>query len=50
MGSRFMKSSGKIKSEAEQLCGCYIDEERGALKVTDVTPEEYPAVISIFPE
>lgn len=50
MGSRFMKSSGKIKSEAEQLCGCYIDEERGALKVTDVTPEEYPAVISILPE
>ena len=50
MGSRFMKSSGKIKSEAEQLCGCYIDEERGALKVTDVTPEEYPAVISIFPD
>ena len=50
IGSRFMKSSGKIKSEAEQLCGCYIDEERGALKVTDVTPEEYPAVISIFPD
>lgn len=50
MGSRFMKSSGKINSEAEQLCGCYIDEERGALKVTDVTPEEYPAVISIFPD
>lgn len=50
IGSRFMKSSGKIKSEAEQLCGCYIDSERGALKVTDVTPEEYPAVISFLPE
>ena len=50
IGSRFMKSSGKIKSEAEQLCGCYIDEERGALKVTDVSPEEYPAVISVLPE
>ena len=50
IGSRFMKSSGKIKSEAEQLCGCYIDSERGALKVTDVTPEEYPAVISVLPE
>ena len=24
--------------------------ERGALKVTDVTPEEYPAVISVLPE
>ena len=50
IGSRFMKSNGKIKSEAEQLCGCYIDEERGALKVTDVTPAEYPAVISFLPE
>ena len=50
IGSRFMKSSGKIKSETEQLCGCYIDEERGALKVTDVTPAEYPAVISFLPE
>ncbi len=50
MGSRFMKSSGKIKSEAEQLCGCYIDEERGVLKVTDVTSEEYPAVLGILPE
>lgn len=50
IGSRFMKSNGKIKSEAEQLCGCYIDEERGALKVTDVTAEEYPAVIGVFPE
>ena len=50
IGSRFMKSSGKIKGESEQLCGCYIDEERGVLKVTDVTPEEYPAVLGILPE
>ena len=50
IGSRFMKSSGKIKGESEQLCGCYIDEERGVLKVTDVTSEEYPAVLGILPE
>ena len=50
IGSRFMKSSGKIKSETEQLCGCYIDEERGALKVTDVNPAEYPAMLDILPE
>ena len=37
-------------SEAAGLCGCYIDEERGALKVTDVSPEDYPAVIDIFPD
>ena len=36
IGSRFMKSSGKIIGEYTGLCGCYIDEERGVLKVTDV--------------
>lgn len=49
-GSRFMKSNGKLVSESEKLCGCYIDGERGALKVTDVTSEQYPAKIDIFPE
>ena len=32
------------------MCGCYIDEERGVLKVTEVTPAEYPAVLDILPE
>jgi hypothetical protein len=50
IGACFTKYSGEIKSEAAGLCGCYIDEERGALKVTDVSPEDYPAVIDIFPD
>lgn len=50
LGACFTGYDGKIASEAAELCGCYIDEERGALKVTDVTPEEYPAKIDIFPE
>lgn len=50
LGACFTGYDGKIASEAAQLCGCYIDEERGTLKVTDVTPEEYPAKIDIFPE
>ena len=50
IGSRFMKSSGKIIGEYTGLCGCYIDEERGVLKVTDVDPADYPAVLDIFPE
>lgn len=50
IGSRFMNSRGEIKSEATGLCGCYIDEERGALKVTDVNPADYPAKLDIFPE
>ena len=41
---------GKIKREEINLCGCYIDEERGVLKVTDVTPADFPPVLPIFPE
>ena len=50
IGSRLMKSNGKIINEPTELCGCYIDEERGVLKVTDVSAEDYPAVLDIFPE
>ena len=50
IGACFPSSKGEIKSEIEGLCGCYIDEERGALKVTDVMPAAYPPVIDIFPD
>ena len=30
------------------MTGAYIDPERGSLKVTDVTPEEYPPQLSVF--
>ena len=40
--------SGTIVAEIPQLTGAYIDAQRGALKVTDVTPEEYPPGLSIF--
>ena len=46
----FTDYSGSIVSEIPHLCGAYIDPIRGALKVTDVTPEEYPPVLSIFPD
>ncbi len=49
-GACFTSYSGKIKQEVPNLCGCCIDSERGALKVTDVTPEEYPPVLSFLPE
>ena len=49
-GACFTSYSGKIKQEVPNLCGCCIDPERGALKVTDVTPEEYPPVLSFLPE
>lgn len=43
-------ANGKIETEINNLTGAYIDDVRGALKVTDVTPEEYPAGIDIFEE
>ncbi len=49
-GACFTDFDGEIVSEAENLCGCYIDEERGIVKVTDVSPEDYPAVLDILPE
>ena len=42
LGACFTDYSGNIVTEIPQLTGAYIDPVRGALKVTDVTPEEYP--------
>ena len=47
-GACFTDYSGDIKEEIPELTGAYIDAERGALKVTDVTPEEYPAGLSFL--
>ena len=49
-GACFTDYSGQINTEIEGLCGCYIDEERGALKVTDIDPEDFPAYLSMLPE
>ena len=37
-----------IVTEIPHLTGAYIDPQRGALKVPDVSPQEYPPVLSIF--
>ncbi len=47
-GACFTDYDGNIKQEIAALTGCYIDSTRGALKVTDVTPSEYPAGLDIF--
>ena len=49
-GACFTDYSGAITKEVPELCGCYIDTGRGILKVTDVTPEQYPALLSLLPE
>ena len=50
IGACFTDYSGGIRSEASALCGCYIDEDRGVLKVTDVDPADYPAVVPGLPD
>lgn len=44
-GACFTNYSGEIEKEIPNLTGAYIDSERGTLKVTDVTSEDYPAVL-----
>lgn len=41
---------GSVKAEIPQLCGAWLDPVRGTLKVTDISPEDYPPLLSIFPE
>ena len=48
LGACFTDYSGEITSEIPQLTGAYLDPERGTLKVTDVTPEEYASGLSLF--
>ena len=47
-GACFTDYSGAIVTEIPQLTGAYIDDMRGALKVPDVSPADYPAGLSLF--
>lgn len=47
-GACFTDYDGNIVNEAVGLTGAYIDSTRGALKVTDINPEDYPAGLDIF--
>lgn len=48
IGACFTDYSGNIVTEVPELTGAYIDDARGALKVTDVTATDYPAGLYIF--
>lgn len=50
LGACFTDFSGNIVSEEAALCGGYIDETRGVLKVTDVEAQDYPATAPYLPE
>ena len=49
-GACFTDYSGAIRKEEQGLCGCYIDETRGILKVTDINSADYPAIVPGLPE
>lgn len=49
LGACFTNYSGEIRSEQEALCGCYLDVERGMVKVTDVDPAEYAPIVPGLP-
>ncbi len=48
LGACFTNYHGKIVTEVPQLTGAYIDSGRGTLKIIDVSPEQYPPVLSSF--
>ena len=49
-GACFTDYSGAITKEAAGLCGCYIDEERGVVKVTDIAAADYQPIVPGLPE
>jgi hypothetical protein len=50
LGACFTDYDGNITKEIPALTGAYVDDRRGALKVTDVSAEKYPPVLDIFQE
>jgi hypothetical protein len=49
-GACFTNYDGEITKEVSALCGAYLDETRGTLKVPDVKASDYPAVVPGLPE
>lgn len=49
-GACFTDYSGDVVREVPQLTGCYIDSERGTLKVTDVDKKEFVPGLPLFSE
>lgn len=48
LGACFTDYSGAIQAELPQLTGAYLAPGRGALKVPDVSPADYPPVLHLF--
>ena len=50
LGACFTDYDANIALEVPQLCGCYIDDSRGIVKVPGLDPAEYPAYVPGLPE
>lgn len=50
LGACFTDYSGAVTEEIPQLTGAYLDPERGTLKVTDISPSDYPPSLDLFEE
>ena len=50
IGACFTNYSGEITREEPELCGCYIDSDRGVIKVTDVDKADYHVSVPGLPE
>ena len=50
IGARIMNADGEVIEEIPNMCGCYIDLERGVLKVSDVNPAKYPPLVPGLPD
>lgn len=48
LGAVFTDYNGGIVKEIPALTGAYLDKNRGTLKVTGVSPRDYPPVLDIF--
>lgn len=50
LGACFTNGVGDITKEVPGLCGAYVDEGRSVVKVPDVDPSDYPALVPNLPE
>ncbi|NLG04155.1 MAG: DUF3089 domain-containing protein, partial [Clostridia bacterium] len=47
-GACFTGYDGEIKEEIPYLCGAYLDEKRGTLKITGIEESDYPPGLDMF--
>lgn len=49
LGACFTDYSGAIRREVPALCGAWLDTDRGVVKVTGISPADYPPIVPGLP-